>query len=258
MLSLISPAKALDFDTPSTTAKNSTPLFPQQTRALVEIMRDKSAKDLRKMMGISPKLAEMNVERYKNFKVRPTSATAGTKQAVLAFHGDVYMGLEAVGFSERDLNFAQKHLRILSGLYGLLRPLDMIQPYRLEMGSKLKTKKGSNLYDYWGDEITCKITDELEAHKNKTLINLSSKEYFKSVHPDLLPGRLVTPVFKDYSNGTYKVLMFFAKKARGAMAAWIVKNRINQPEALKDYDVDDYKFNESLSSDDTWIFTRKV
>ena len=257
MLTLISPAKALDFDNPSITAKTSTPVFGQQTRELVSIMRDKSASDLRKMMSISPKLAELNVERYKSFKLRPSNATAGLKQAVLAFHGDVYMGLEATSFTERDFTYAQKHLRILSGLYGLLRPLDMIQPYRLEMGSKLKNPKGSSLLDFWGDQITQRLNTELKDHQNKTLVNLTSKEYFKSVQPDLLPGNLITPVFKDYSNGTYKVLMFYAKNARGAMAAWIVKNRINKPEDLKAFDLDDYGYNEAYSNEFTWVFTRK-
>lgn len=217
-------------------------------------MREKTPNDLRKLMGISPKLAELNVERFQSFKTRPRNG----KQAVLAFRGDVYIGLDADSYGERDFTFAQKNLRILSGLYGLLKPLDLIQPYRLEMGSKLKTKKGKTLYDFWGSEITDEITGELSAHRNKTLINLASNEYFKAVNPGLLPGRLVTPVFKDYNNGTYKVLAFFAKKARGSMASFIVRNRITKPDDIKDFDVDGYKFNEGFSSDDNWVFTRKA
>ncbi len=254
MLTVISPAKTLDFETPSSTAKSSTPVFNKQTKQLVEVMREKSPSDLKKLMGISPKLAELNVERYQNFKTRPRNG----KQAVLAFKGDVYIGLDADNYGERDFTFAQKHLRILSGLYGVLKPLDMIQPYRLEMGSKLKTTKGKNLYDFWGSEITKSISKELSGHRNKTLVNLASNEYFKAVDPDLLPGRLITPVFKDYNNGTFKVLAFFAKKARGSMASFIVKNRITKPDDIKDFDVDGYKFNESFSTDDNWVFTRKA
>lgn len=206
------------------------------------------------MMGISPKLAELNVDRFQHFK----SKTKSAKQAVLAFKGDVYIGLEVENYGERDFNFAQKNLRILSGLYGLLRPLDLIQPYRLEMGTKLKTKQGKSLYEFWGDEIANTLSVELGAHKNKTLINLASIEYFKSVNQKLLPGGLITPVFKDYSNGTYKILSFFAKKARGSMATYIVKNRINKPSDLKAFNADGYTFNDSFSSDDTWVFTRKA
>ncbi len=147
---------------------------------------------------------------------------------------------------------------MLSGLYGVLRPLDLIQPYRLEMGTKLKTPRGKTLYEFWGDEITEKINGELEEQRNKTLVNLASNEYFKAVNPELLPGRLITPVFKDYNNGTYKILSFFAKKARGYMASYIVKNRIDKPDDIKSFDVDGYKYNESFSNDDNWVFTRKA
>lgn len=254
MLTVISPAKTLDFDTPPSTKKNSTPAFNRQARNLVEVMKAKSAKDLSKMMGISPKLAELNVERYQNFKSRPGDA----KQAMLAFKGDVYIGLEAESYGERDFTFAQKSLRILSGLYGVLKPLDLIQPYRLEMGTSLKTKCGSTLYDFWGDSIGVSLGKELESHRNKTLVNLASNEYFKAVHTSQLPGEVITPVFKDYSNGTYRVLSFFAKKARGAMATFIVHNRISKPDDIKAFDCDGYTYNEGFSSGNHWVFTRKA
>lgn len=254
MLTVISPAKTLDFDTSPTTSKNSNPVFTRHTRALVDVMREKSPKDLSKLMGISPKLAELNVERFQSFS--PGSKTA--KQALLAFKGDVYIGLDAESYGERDFNFAQKSLRILSGLYGVLRPLDLIQPYRLEMGIKLKTKNSKTLYEFWGDEIGESLGKELAEHRNKTLVNLASIEYFKSVSTARLPGKVITPVFKDYSNGAYKVLGFFAKKARGSMASFIVKNRINKPEDLKAFSEDGYQYNETYSTDDQWVFTRKA
>lgn len=254
MLTVISPAKTLDFETPASTKKNSLPVFQKETRELVDVMRGKSAKDLSKLMGISPKLGELNADRFQKFKPRSKDG----KQAVLAFKGDVYMGLDAESYTERDFNFAQKNLRILSGLYGVLKPLDLIQPYRLEMGTKLKTDRGKNLYEYWGSNIGESLAEELLAHRNKSLINLASNEYFKAVDTNALSGRLITPVFKDYSNGTYKVLSFFAKKARGAMATFIVKNRINKPEDIKGFAEDGYVYNETYSSDDQWVFTRKA
>ena len=258
MLTVISPAKTLDFESAATTTKNSRPGFPKQTKQLLEVMRGKSAKDLSKLMGISPKLAELNVERFQQYKTDSSANGKDAKQALLAFKGDVYIGLEAESYGERDFTFAQKHLRILSGFYGLLKPLDLIQPYRLEMGIKLKTKTSTTLYDFWGDQIAEAISRQLVDHRNKSLINLASIEYFKSVNTKLLPGRLVTPTFKDYSNGTYRVLSFFAKKARGAMATYIVKNRISKPDDIKDFDVDGYRFNKSFSTENKWVFTRKA
>ncbi|MDG2071423.1 MAG: peroxide stress protein YaaA [Pseudomonadales bacterium] len=256
MLTIISPAKTLDFESAPITQKTSKPDFLTQSKQLVDIMRQQSPKALVKLMGISSKLAELNVQRFHDWK--PPFTQSNAKQALLAFKGDVYMGLDAEQFNSRDFTFSQKNLRILSGLYGLLRPLDLIQPYRLEMGTKLPTKRGRDLYDFWGDNITNCLVNEMSAHRNKTLVNLASNEYFKSINPALLPARLVTPVFKDYSKGRYKILSFFAKKTRGAMAGFIVKNRINKPEDLKDFDVDGYRFNADLSIDDQWVFTRKT
>lgn len=256
MITVISPAKTLDFETEAGTDKTSSPEHLKRSKELVDIMREKSPKDLSKLMGISPKLAELNVERFQNWK--PPFTKNNAKQAILAFKGDVYIGLDAESFTQRDFNFAQKNLRILSGLYGLLRPLDLIQAYRLEMGTKLPNKRGKDLYQFWDEELTRALADELTGHRNKTLINLASNEYFKAVDPAALPGNLITPVFKDYNNGTYKVMAFFAKKARGQMAAFIIKNRINKPQDLKDFDVDGYRFNENFSTEDQWVFTRKA
>ena len=254
MLTVISPAKTLDFDTSPSTSKYSEPVFTKHTSALVDVMRKKSSAELSKLMGISPKLAALNVERFQSFNLRSKT----TKQALLAFKGDVYIGLEAETYGERDFNFAQKNLRILSGLYGILRPLDMIKPYRLEMGTRLKTNSCKTLYEFWGDEIGEALGRELSAHRNKTLLNLASIEYFKAVSPSKLPGKVITPVFKDYSKGTYKVLGFFAKKARGSMASFIVKNRISKPEDIKGFSEDGYQYNETYSTDDQWVFTRKA
>ena len=256
MLTLLSPAKTLDFESKPITTKTSASTLLERSEELIGIMRKQSPQDLTKLMGISPKLAELNLQRFKDWK-RPFHLT-NAKQAILAFKGDVYIGLEAEGYSPRDLNFAQKNLRILSGLYGLLRPLDLIQPYRLEMGTRLKNKRGKDLYAFWGDDITQKIVEELSKHRNKTLINLASNEYFKSVSPELLPARLITPVFKDYNNGSYRVLSFFAKKARGAMASFIVKNRINRPEDIKEFNADGYRYDPDLTNSQQWVFTRKT
>ena len=256
MLTVISPAKTLDFDTPPKTKKTSKGDFTTQSSELIEIMRKQSPKQLSKLMGISPKLAELNADRYQAWSLPFTPDNA--KQAILAFRGDVYLGLEAENYSERDFTFAQKNLRILSGLYGLLKPLDLIQPYRLEMGIKLKNKGGKGLYDFWGNTISEALLDELNQHKNKTLLNLASNEYFKSVKPDLLPGKVITPVFKDFSNGNYKVLGFYAKKARGYMASFIVHNRINKPEQIKEFAIDGYGYNKDMSTPEQWVFTRKA
>ncbi len=256
MLTLISPAKTLDFDTPAVTSKISNPDFTADSAALIDLMRKQSPRQIAKMMGISPRLAELNAQRYQDWHLPFTPDNA--KQAILAFRGDVYLGLEAEEYNQRDFTFAQKNLRILSGLYGLLKPLDLIQPYRLEMKTKLKNKKGKDLYAFWGDSITHALADELSTHRNKSLINLASNEYFKSVKTDLLSSNIITPVFKDFSGGSYKILGFYAKKARGAMASFIVKNRINKLDQIKDFDLDGYRYNKALSTDTQWIFTRKA
>ncbi|MEX0940938.1 MAG: peroxide stress protein YaaA [Pseudomonadales bacterium] len=256
MLTVISPAKTLDFDSPSMTRKASVPEYLDRSQELIAVLRKKNPRQLSKLMGISEKLAELNVQRYQDWK--PPFNASNAKQSILAFKGDVYLGIDIEHYTERDLTFAQKNLRILSGLYGVLRPLDLIQPYRLEMGTRLANKRGNDLYSFWGERITRALAEDLSTHRNKTLINLASIEYFKSVQPDHLPGNVITPVFKDYSKGRYKVLSFFAKKARGSMASYIVKNRINKPDGIKPFDVDGYEFNESFSTPTEWVFTRKA
>jgi len=253
MLTVISPAKTLDFDATPTTKKSSLPSFTKQAKELISILRTKSGKELSSLMGISPRLAELNVERYQNFKVHSKNG----KQAIFAFKGDVYIGLDASRYTERDFTFAQNNLRILSGLYGVLKPLDLIQPYRLDMGTKLSNSKGDNLYDFWQDRIGKALINELAKHSNKSLINLASNEYFKAIHASTPSAQIITPVFKDFSNGNYRVLSFFAKKARGAMASFLVRNRINKPDDLKAFDEDGYRFNEGFSTEERWVYTRK-
>jgi cytoplasmic iron level regulating protein YaaA (DUF328/UPF0246 family) len=205
-------------------------------------------------MKISDKLAELNAQRFSEWTLPFTQDNA--KQAILAFKGDVYLGLEAEDLNSRDLNFAQKHLRILSGLYGVLKPLDLIQPYRLEMGAKLKNRAGNDLYQFWGDNLATAIETELAAHRSRQLVNLASLEYFKSLRANL-SVEVINPVFKDYNNGRYRVLSFFAKKARGFMANYIIRNRINKAEDLKAFDTDGYKYNKTLSNENQWVFSRK-
>ncbi len=255
MLTVISPAKTLDFESPAKTRTATHPAFLTRSSELVEIMRNFSAKEMSKLMRISPKLGELNQQRFEEWQVPFTKANA--KQALLAFKGDVYIGLAAEEYSPRDFAFAQKDVRILSGLYGLLRPLDLIQPYRLEMGTRVKNAVGKDLYDYWGSCIAETLEQEISSHRSKTLVNLASNEYFKSVQRKSFHSPVITPVFKDFSGGTYKVLSFFAKKARGSMTSYIVKNRINKPADIKTFDVDGYVFNPAFSSEDKWVFTRK-
>jgi uncharacterized protein len=255
MLTVISPAKTLDFDTAPITRKTSFPDYLDRSKQLISLLRAQTPAQLGKMMGISHKLAELNVERFRTWN--PPFSRSNARQAILAFRGDVYLGLDVDNYGPRDITFAQKNMRILSGLYGLLRPLDLIAPYRLEMGTRLPNPKGKDLYEFWGAQIAEGICAALAKPREKTLINLASQEYFRSIRTDLLPGKVITPVFKDYSGGSYKVLSFFAKKARGQMTTFIVKNRINRPQDIKAFDVDGYGFDEASSSDTTWIFTRK-
>jgi len=256
MLTLISPAKTLDFERPLATSHVSTPVFLKESAQLVDVMRDHSAADLSKLMRISPKLGELNAERFEQWRLPFTPDNA--RQAILAFRGDVYVGLDADSYSQRDFTFAQKSLRILSGLYGVLKPLDLIQPYRLEMGSRVSNGENKDLYGFWGDTITEALNTELAGHRNKSVINLASNEYFKSVRTKALIGQVITPVFKDYSKGTYKILAFYAKKARGLMASHIIQNRLNTPDAMKEFTTDGYHFNEDFSSEHEWVFTRKA
>ena len=255
MITVISPAKTLDFSEQTLTKKATEPDFLDRSSTLVAQLRDSSANQLSTLMGISPKLAELNHQRFQDWSLPFTSKNA--KQALLAFKGDVYTGFDCEAWEPDDFNFAQKHLRILSGLYGLLRPLDLIQPYRLEMGTRLKNSYGKDLYAFWGDTISEVIRDAVKKSKSKCLVNLASNEYFGSVKPDLIGVPVVTPVFKDAKNGKYKIISFFAKKARGMMSNFIVRNRIVDPADLHGFDVAGYYFDEASSSDDTLTFLRE-
>ncbi|WP_251360190.1 peroxide stress protein YaaA [Kangiella sp. TOML190] len=255
MLTVVSPAKTLDFETPAKSSISTTPDFLEDSQQLIQQLKKFKVQDIVDLMGVSEKIAQLNVERFNQWQQPFTSDNA--KQAVLAFKGDVYTGLDAETMKANDFKFAQKHLRILSGLYGLLRPMDLMQPYRLEMGKKLETKRGKNLYQFWGEQITEALNQQLKALKSDLLVNLASNEYFKSVKPKLLNAQVLTPAFKDYKNGDYKMISFFAKKARGSLSRYIIDNRITDPEDLKSFNLDGYKFNQKFSKDNSWVFTRK-
>ena len=252
MLILLSPAKSFDFESPSTTEMVSEPDFLNESTRLIKKLGTFSKKKIGEMMSISTELAELNVARYQEWSPQPKKEN--TKQALLAFNGEVFRGLNAKEMTDEDLQFAQQYLRILSGLYGVLRPLDAIQPYRLEMGTKLKYYNYNNLYQFWGDKITKRINADLG--DSKAIINLASTEYFKSVKLNKLNQKVITPIFKDFSNGDYKVLMTYAKNARGAMTNYIIKNRITDPELIKSFDSNNYAFSPEHSDDDNWAFLR--
>ena len=254
MLAILSPAKTLDYETPLKTKLNSQPIYGRESNQLIKTLRTFEPFEVASLMKISDKLADLNHKRYVEWRNKP--AESKTRPAALAFKGDVYQGLEAESFNDDDLKFAQRHLRILSGLYGLLRPLDAIQPYRLEMGTKLKTSKGQNLYDYWGTKLTTGLNEALKESKEGTLVNLASNEYFGAVQPKLLEGSLLNIGFKEKRNGQLKFVSFSAKKARGLMAKFIIKERLKNPDDLKNFDLEDYKFNKKLSSELDWTFSR--
>ncbi len=255
MLLVISPAKTLDYETPVNTSLHTMPDYLDDAALLVKRARQYSAADLQSLMAVSEKIASLNVERFKQWR-RPFTPKRA-RQAVFAFKGDVYVGLDAFTFDNKDLKFAQQHLRILSGLYGLLRPLDLMLSYRLEMGRKIDTARGKNLYEFWGDHITQGLNVQLKKSGAKYLINLASNEYFKAIKPELLQARVITPHFKELKNGQYKVMGVYAKKARGMLSRYIIKQRITDPQMMKAFDQDGYRFNADLSSDLDWVFTRQ-
>lgn len=255
MLAVISPAKSLDFECPLATKAHTQPVFLDQAELLIDELKQLTHQDVAGLMKLSDKLAELNVHRFQSFKTPFTPDNA--RQAILAFRGDVYQGLDADSLKEKDFKYAQGHLRILSGLYGLLKPLDLIQPYRLEMGTPFGNQRGNNLYQFWGDRVHKALAEELEKHKSPFLINLASNEYFKVVKHKQLPFEVITPNFKDYKNGQYKVISFFAKRARGMMARFIIENQIDTPEGLKEFAVDGYRFDKKSSSSNELIFLRK-
>ncbi len=253
MIAVVSPAKSLDFESPYD-IKPSKPRLLECTKELIDVLRKKSPEEVKQLMSISDNLAELNVKRYQKFKA--THSPANSKPSVLAFQGDVYQGLKAETFDEDKLMFAQKHLRILSGLYGLLRPLDLIQPYRLEMGTKLAFDDYKTLYQYWDDKILKLLARDLKAQGDDILINLASVEYFKSIERKKMPFRVINVEFKDFNNGEYKIVSFFAKKARGLMSRYIIENGINQPEELKGFDYEGYYFDEKESNSNFLAFKR--
>ena len=255
MIIVISPAKTLDFETPARTKEFSLPAFLDDSSVLIDQLKTLEPDQIGKLMSISSKLATLNSNRYYEW-TQPFNLE-NAKQAMYAFKGDVYTGLDAETLDENDVAFAQNHLRILSGLYGMLKPLDLMQPYRLEMGTQLKNIRGNNLYEFWGDAITEAINRDLKKQKTDILINLASNEYFKSVKPEKLNATVITPVFKDQKNGVYKIISFFAKKARGLMSRYIIQHQLTVPEEIKRFDVAGYGFDEDESSDCEWVFKRE-
>lgn len=259
MLIVVSPAKALDFESPLPTKKYSQPEMLARSQQLVGVMSRKSPDELSRTMSISPQLGELNFERFQDWTLPFTPGNA--RPAVLAFNGDTYVGLDVRGsFTERDYTHAQKVLRILSGLHGVLRPLDLIQPYRLEMGSKVQTDRGQTLYDFWRDDVTDRLDADLAASPGaRVLVNLASHEYFSVVRADRLDARIVSPRFLDArGDGDHRIVGFFAKRARGAMASWIVRERITSAKRLVEFDADGYRYDETRSTRDEPTFTRRT
>lgn len=252
MLAVISPAKSLDFETRPKTRKSTTPEFVDDAAVLIDDLVKLAPGDIADLMGISQKLGELNCDRYNEWR----KDTDGGKQAALAFTGDVYMGLGAWDFSERELTSLQRRVRILSGLYGLLRPLDKIHPYRLEMGTAFANDRGSDLYSFWGDSITDALNAELGGHRSRVLVNLASNEYWRAVNPDNLEARVLNTRFLDTKNGEVKFISFFAKKARGLMAGYIAKNKVETIKALKDFDYEGYRYCAERSSPDELVYVR--
>lgn len=255
MLILLSPAKKLDYDSLPITPQCSQPDMLNEAEYLIRKLKKMSSRQIARMMKISPVLSQLNYERYQHFHTPFTPQNA--KQAILTFKGDVYTGLNAEQLSKDDLQFAQEHLRILSGLYGLLKPLDLIQPYRLEMGSRFAVSvKKTNLYQYWGDKINQAVNQALQDQGDDILINLASNEYFKAVQAKNIQGRIITPGFKDLKNGQYKSIFLWVKQARGMMARYIIKNRILRLEEIKDFSSAGYRYNAGMSTSYQWVFTR--
>ncbi|MCA1937279.1 MAG: peroxide stress protein YaaA [Dechloromonas sp.] len=255
MLIFLSPAKSLDYKTPPHVSIFSQPAFLDRSQTLIDQLRALSPADIANLMDLSDPLALLNFNRYAEWSQPFTPDNA--KQAVLAFDGDVYDGLSAKTLSAADLDFAQQRVRILSGLYGILKPLDLMQPYRLEMGTKFANRGGKDLYAFWGETLLDAINAELDAMPRPVVVNLASEEYFKAVVGRKLKGTLIQPVFEDWKSGKYKIISFFAKKARGLMTRYAVVNRLSAPEGLKDFDSEGYAFAPEASDDKTWVFRRR-
>ncbi|WP_300725794.1 peroxide stress protein YaaA [Pseudomonas sp.] len=254
MLMVISPAKTLDYETPPATARFTQPQYLDHSQALIECLRELSPQQIGELMHLSDKLSGLNAARFGSWI--PTFTPENAKQALLAFKGDVYTGLNAVDFSEDDFDYAQNHLRMLSGLYGLLRPLDLMMPYRLEMGTKLANARGKDLYAFWGTRISEWLNQALAEQGDDVLLNLASNEYFSAVKKTALNARIINTEFKDLKNGQHKIISFYAKKARGMMSRFVIKERINTPEHLKQFDAQGYRYSAEQSKPDLLVFLR--
>ncbi|WP_456372683.1 peroxide stress protein YaaA [Thiolapillus sp.] len=254
MIITLSPSKGQDFETPVVLDDATLPAMLDDSQLLIDVLRKYSVSQVRELMEVSENIARLNVDRYKNFSLPFTPDNA--RPALFAFKGDVYRGIPVQEYTEEDLRFAQEHLRMLSGLYGCLRPLDLIQPYRLEMKTRLKNPRGDNLYQFWGDRLTQCLNVELAKQKEATLVNLASNEYFKAVKPKLLEGRLLNIAFKEEKNGKARIIAVFAKRARGMMADFIIRNRIESAEDIQGFDREGYRYSRADSDERTWVFKR--
>ena len=256
MISIVSPAKSLDFDNKAPVSDFSLPLFLEESQKIVNVLKDYSSEDLSKLMKISKDLGLLNANRYQDYNTPFKLENA--KQAIFAFTGDVYKGLDATSLTSNAIEYAQTHFKILSGLYGILKPLDLIQAYRLEMGTKISINNSTSLYDFWSNHITSELNANLESTNSQFLLNLASNEYSKSIDMKSLNAKIITPVFKDWKNGQYKIISFFAKKARGLMSRYVLENKIKNPNDLRAFDIDGYIYNEHFSTEKALVFTRKT
>ncbi|WLG94893.1 peroxide stress protein YaaA [Pseudomonas sp. FP198] len=254
MLMVISPAKTLDYETPPATERFTQPQYLDHSQELIEQLREFSPAQISELMHVSDKIGGLNAARFGSWN--PAFTPANAKQALLAFKGDVYTGLDAQSLGEADFDYAQQHLRMLSGLYGLLRPLDLMQPYRLEMGTKLANARGKDLYAFWGTRISEWLNEALADQGDDVLLNLASNEYFSAVKRSALKARVIDAEFKDLKNGQYKIISFYAKKARGLMSRFVIEQRINDPVQLKHFDVQGYRYNAEQSSPNKLVFLR--
>ncbi|TAM02090.1 MAG: peroxide stress protein YaaA [Paraburkholderia sp.] len=258
MIIVLSPAKSLDYDTPAHIETHTIPAFVEDAAELIDGLRRLSPQQIGSLMSISDQLARLNFQRYADWSKEFSEANA--KQAVLAFNGDVYEGFDAGSLSATDLDYAQQHVRVLSGLYGVLRPLDLLQPYRLEMGTRFENARGKDLYAFWGERITHALNAQLEhnAKSARVIVNCASNEYFRAVKPKQLAAPVITPVFEDWKGGRYKIISFHAKRARGLMARFAVEHRIAEPQGLKGFDAEGYTFVAEASNDSTYVFRRRI
>lgn len=254
MLALISPAKTLDYSTALPTDEYTQPRFLEQSAELIEVCRALSSTQVASLMKVSEKIAQLNVERFRDWQ--PNFDFSNARQAIYAFKGDVYTGLDAYSLNDKQIQFAQQHLRMLSGLYGVLRPLDLMMPYRLEMGTKLNNHMGKNLYSFWGDQITQLINEDLEKAGSQILLNLASDEYYKAVNEKNIQAKIIKPVFLDQKNGEYKIISFYAKKARGLMSRFMIEHEVSNIEQLHAFNTDGYYFDDVNSNDNEIVFKR--